>query len=63
MIPLANGQTQQMQIVNPGLGESETYNLLPGQRLHVVPAGMGRYVLDYDPALMCLNPPVRVEQA
>jgi len=60
---LGNGVVQQMQIVNPWPGASEKYLLNPGEQLHVVPVGMHRYVLNHDPALRCINPPVRVEQA
>jgi hypothetical protein len=54
---LGNGMTQQMPIVNPWPGASNTYDLDVGQRLIVVPVGMARYVLIYDPALKCINPP------
>jgi hypothetical protein len=60
---LGNGQTQQMQIVNPWPGASVMYELNVGERLIVVPVGMHRYVLDHDPALRCINPPARVKTA
>lgn len=56
---LGNGQTQQMQIVNPWPGSSSAYELDVGQRLIVVPVGMARYVLAHDPALKCVVPPKR----
>src|SRR3569833_2498503 len=52
-----NGMTQQQQIVNPWPCLSAKYELDVGQRLIVVPGGMGRYVLTHDPALKCINPP------
>lgn len=54
---LGNGVTQQQQIVNPWPGASSKYELDVGQRLIVVPVGMHRFVLNYDPQLTTLDLP------
>ncbi|RCW21136.1 hypothetical protein DFR48_111100 [Ciceribacter lividus] len=54
---LGNGVTQQQQIVNPWPGASSQYGLDVGQRLIVVPVGMHRFVLNYDPRLATLDLP------
>jgi hypothetical protein len=59
---LSNGQTLHMQVVNPWPNAQVLYPLDPDERLIVVPVGMHRYVLDHDPALRCIHPPLRAEK-
>ncbi len=60
---LASGQPVSSEIVNPWPGATARYPLDAGERLFITPVAMHRFVLDHDPELHCITPPVRVEKA